>query len=1121
MEKKQINRGKYSGRPQAKRKTALLLAVSLALSASGSGLTGLRAMANPGQAARADNQTGSQTEKLTESRSPDQGQISIRTKEELAEFSRNCISESYSKGKLFVLEADVNLQGTDFKPAAVFAGTFDGQGHGIIGLSIRESGSNLGLFRYIQEGAQVKNLKVQGTVLPEGSRKNIGGIAGTNRGRIENCTFLGEVTAQETLGGIAGYNEETGVISGCENQAALTGNLKTGGIAGLNEGLVENCINRGEVNATDRGVTNESSGPLTLGNIDLEENIRVEKVNDGGGIAGLSSGAIRKCVNYGKVGYAHVGYNLGGIAGRQDGLIDGCTNYGLIQGRKDVGGIVGQFEPFVTVAYEEDMFQSLENQLDQLSDMGDSLSGLIEEAGDRASGNLDQVDDQLGKIKDIGRSYKDIYRDDGDQFSEETDRAIDNILDVLDRMDLSITSGRTDSHFKSARSCIRRIVTLRDELRKGYEGDIRDFQALKQWLADRYRKLEEMVSLGETLKEDLLYLALNLPADLAEGIETFDEDFDELHAESVNLTDAIRSNRDQVKEDLDSMDGEMTTQMDVLSDDMDALSDDLKDSKNRIRAQKNQIEDQIDQMRNTISDGIDRAREEKDLYEDVSDLESGNLEEGTVNGCSNQGTVSADYQAGGIAGIIGMETGLDPEQDLDVEEERTLNMTRNIKAIVFACRNQGSVTVKNDYTGGIVGKANSGALIRNQNYGDIMAQDGNYAGGITGSSAYVLRGNYNMCTVGGNDYVGGIAGWGTDILNNYSMVSLAGEEGEWKGSIAGSTDEEGVIQGNFYVEQGLGAIDGITYEGQAEGLSYEDFCGLEQMPGEFGLLTVTFMVEDRVIKTITCSYGSAVPEGEIPMVPQKDGYYYQWEEKDLSCITGNEKVHAIYKAWNTTIASSEDKMPALLAEANFYPGTKLILEEEVKAETAEDRAGLLESLGETTVPEGFRIAGKYRYSIIQPEGASLPEEITVHVLAGERAGSAQAGFLEQGEIRIADSRRDGDYLVFAMSGPGSFVVLEPEGHGRVWIAVFCAAAGIAGVWLILAKTLKGKKRKKEKRNQDKGEEKQEGKQEAKQEVKQKKADHEKENKDQADSANVKKGVGNLGGKKGNPVDGNR
>ena len=59
----------------------------------------------------------------------------------------------------------------------------------------------------------------------------------------------------------------------------------------------------------------------------------------------------------------------------------------------------------------------------------------------------------------------------------------------------------------------------------------------------------------------------------------------------------------------------------------------------------------------------------------MSDLEGDGVDLGMINGCENKGEVSADYQAGGIAGIIGLETSLDPEHDPEAKEERTLNVT--------------------------------------------------------------------------------------------------------------------------------------------------------------------------------------------------------------------------------------------------------------------------------------------------------------------------------------------------------------------------------------------------------------------------------------------------------------
>ena len=58
-----------------------------------------------------------------------------------------------------------------------------------------------------------------------------------------------------------------------------------------------------------------------------------------GGIAGISSGIIQSCTNYGTVGYQHVGYNIGWHRRRQSGYLNGCADRGVVYGRKDVGGI--------------------------------------------------------------------------------------------------------------------------------------------------------------------------------------------------------------------------------------------------------------------------------------------------------------------------------------------------------------------------------------------------------------------------------------------------------------------------------------------------------------------------------------------------------------------------------------------------------------------------------------------------------------------------------------------------------------------------------------------------------------------------------------------------------------
>ena len=128
----------------------------------------------------------------------------IRTAEEFLEFARSCTSESFSHGKRVSLEADLDLGGAAFSPVPVFCGTFAGNGHTIRGISIRRSGTSLGLFRYLGQEALVENLAVEGELKPEGSRKKAGGIVGTNRGTVRGCTFSGTGEALEHLGVLPG-----------------------------------------------------------------------------------------------------------------------------------------------------------------------------------------------------------------------------------------------------------------------------------------------------------------------------------------------------------------------------------------------------------------------------------------------------------------------------------------------------------------------------------------------------------------------------------------------------------------------------------------------------------------------------------------------------------------------------------------------------------------------------------------------------------------------------------------------------------------------------------------------------------------------------------------------------
>lgn len=347
-----------------------------------------------------------------------EGIIEISTAEQFAAFAESCVLDSNSEGKRYLLVADISVNG--FVTVPSFSGTFDGGDHVISGLRITESGSEQGLFRYIEKEGIVKNLTVSGSVAPGGSAEKCGGIAGVNRGRIINCDFNGAVKGSSYCGGIAGVNELSGLIANCGTRGAIQARNYSGGITGGNAGTVLHCTNNMSVN------TNAYDEPVDLENLNVDELYSPEQVadiTDAGGIAGYSSGSVQGCTNYGSVGYPHVGYNIGGIIGRQDGYVSCCVNYGTVNGRKDTAGIVGQAEPHFSLLFSERTLSKLRQQLEELNAIIDGTVTDAENRSDIVSSNNDDILDKLSEI-----------RTGTDSFLDEADRILNADIDSLNEL---------------------------------------------------------------------------------------------------------------------------------------------------------------------------------------------------------------------------------------------------------------------------------------------------------------------------------------------------------------------------------------------------------------------------------------------------------------------------------------------------------------------------------------------------------------------------------------------------------------------------------------------------------------------------------------------------------------
>lgn len=150
-----------------------------------------------------------------------------------------------NKGYRFKLMKDIDLGGADWAPIANFRGNFDGNLKTISNFKITKAvaggdGASMGFFAVVDHNGKdadgnnvqsvVKDLNLKNVTLtvPTAADANvcyIGLIAGSNRGRIENCTTEGLVTDRRTVLAATAY---IGTIVGRNNNSNPAGVVASG-----------------------------------------------------------------------------------------------------------------------------------------------------------------------------------------------------------------------------------------------------------------------------------------------------------------------------------------------------------------------------------------------------------------------------------------------------------------------------------------------------------------------------------------------------------------------------------------------------------------------------------------------------------------------------------------------------------------------------------------------------------------------------------------------------------------------------------------------------------------------------------------------------------------------------
>ena len=525
----------------------------------------------------------------------------------------------------------------------------------------------------------------------------------------------------------------------------------------------------------------------------------------------------------------------------------------------------------------------------------------------------------------------------------------------------------------------------------------------------------------------------SLSHDLGKVMDDFEDEFD-------TMTNDLRQKSDRVYDTFKATGDQLDSDWDQMSDCLD------------------RVKSQFDNIRGTISDAFDELKdriEDGSVYVDISELADSMTGDGKVIGCDNSGEIYADSQGGGIIGSISMETvknagkkildlGFGDNDDDDEDEDDDSNsITRHVMAAVFMSVNTGSVTVKGSYAGGVVGRAEYGLINSCENYGDILADGGNYAGGIAGRSDLLIKDCYTLSGVSGDGYVGGVAGRAEDVTGCYvcSYLDLDSYV-QSTGAVAGKA--KGIISDNYFVDNGYGAVDGVTREAEAVPMDYASLLDLKTMPENFQKFTIRFMDGDDVIWQNTYAYGDVLTEDEYPKLPDAgDGYVY-WEKKDVSPIHRNITVHAVYRAYMPSLGSAGDGSDPVLFGGNFYPDTTLT----VRDATDEEAKQVSQNFDTFNWMYHYYVKHIYRYELNQEE--ELDTQAMVRVVHNSTLAdcivSMDDSFQTLDEVQKAE--KVGSYLSVdtTIAKSGYIVVLD---RIDTWMSIVLGILGLILLGLLM------------------------------------------------------------------------
>ncbi|MGN0967780.1 MAG: hypothetical protein ACI4O3_00805, partial [Oscillospiraceae bacterium] len=510
-------------------------------------------------------------------------------------------------------------------------------------------------------------------------------------------------------------------------------------------------------------------------------------------------------------------------------------------------------------------------------------------------------------------------------------------------------------------------------------------------------------------------------------------------------------------------------------DQVNALNDTMSASSDILLADLRAINRQVGVIIDLLRQASEEAGEEKasDRYEDVSDREQPDDQtSGRISTSRNGGTVEGDINVAGIVGSVAIEYDYDPEDDLTKDGSRSLDFRYQTAAVVWDSINEGTVTAKKDFAGGIVGRMDLGTVSACRGYGWVESTGGDYVGGIAGLTGGTVRGCFAKCTLEGDRYVGGIVGSGTaetaggaasTVSGCYSMVSIPRYE-QYFGAVSGA--DAGAFLGNYFVSDTLAGINGASYSGRAEPIAYADLPwddAVIAIPDAFRQLMLEFVVDGETVKALSFDYGQSFGQDVYPELPEKEGYYAYWDVTELRELHFDTVVTAVYERHISALSSAESRSsgrPIFFLEGQFDEDAVLTV---MAQENTPSDFNALPTNYKDFASKCFSGA-KVSRAVVEQWSLTIPEDgLDTHTVRylppDEDPDHLDIYVKENGTWNKVETQAVGSYLAFQVSGSQAEIAVLST-LSVWWIWLIAAALLVLLLVLILRLTRRGRRRKK-------------------------------------------------------------